>query len=70
MAMADLSEHYKIKTVGTPFGVSCATLSSAEGFSTTMSIVRPDPIDFRVSASPLEKTDAQIQFLSGGYVPN
>jgi hypothetical protein len=22
----------------------------------------------RISASPLEKTDAQIQFLSGGYV--
>jgi hypothetical protein len=46
MAMADLSEHSKIKTVGTPFGVSYATLSSAEGFSTTMTIVRPDPIDW------------------------
>ena len=40
MAMADLSEHYKLETVGTLFGVSYATLSSAEGFSTTMSIVR------------------------------
>ena len=44
MAMADLSKHYKLETVGTPYGVSYATLSSAEGFSTTMSIVRPDPI--------------------------
>jgi hypothetical protein len=48
MAMAYLSKHYKIETVGTPFGVSYAPLSSAEGFLTTMSIVRPDPIDFAI----------------------
>jgi hypothetical protein len=45
MAMADLSEHYKIDTVGTPCVVSYARLSSAERLSTALSIVRPDPID-------------------------
>jgi hypothetical protein len=27
------------------------------------------PLTIYLSVSPLEKTDAQIQFLSGGYVP-